>query len=141
MAKRMFFVLMLIIVILFSSGCFNVKVEEDVDFPAGRFAAARERLAVMERHNPDRIGRIANMHVLVYDGQSRELVQVALPMWMVKMAKEHEGKSCRHQPQDVAGRYVDFDWSDLGNISRLGPGLLVQVEDARENTHVLIWLE
>lgn len=141
MVKRMLFTLMLVVVGLLGSGCFNIHIEEDVDFPAGRFAAAGERLAVMEKHNPDRIGRIANMHVLVYDGQSRELVQVALPMPMVKMAMKHERGGGRAKPQDAACRYIDLAWSDLGDISRLGPGLLVQVEDARENTHVLIWLE
>lgn len=141
MAKRMMFALLLLMVVLFSNGCFDVRIEQDVDFPAGSFAAAGEKLAVMEQHNPDRIGRIKNMHVLVYDGQSRELVQVAVPMWMVRMAKRHAGKESRPRPQDVADRYVDFDGLALENISRLGPGLLVQVEDMRENTHVLVWLE
>lgn len=141
MAKKILFVLLLMMVVLFSSGCFDMRIEQDVDFPVGRFAAAREKLAVMEKHNPDRIGGIANMHVLVYDGQSRELVQVAVPMWMVRMAKQHVEKKSQRRPQDVAERYVDFDGFALGNISRLGPGLLVQVEDMQENTHVLVWLE
>lgn len=141
MVKKMLFALVLMVAVLFCSGCFNMQIEEDVDFPAGRFAAAREKIAEMAKHNPDRIGGIERMQVLVYDGQSREMVQVAVPMWLVRMTKKHEGISSRRQPQDVAGRYVDFDWSDLGNISRLGPGLLVQVEDMRENTHVLVWLE
>ncbi|HUU05383.1 MAG TPA: hypothetical protein VMZ49_05815 [Patescibacteria group bacterium] len=141
MAKRMLFALLLIVVVLFSNGCFNVRIEQDVDFPVSRFAEVRKKMAVMEKHNPERIGRVETMQVLVYDGQSRELVQVAVPMWMVGIAKDRAEKSSRRQPQDVAGRYIDFDLSHLGNISRLGPGLLVQVEDMRENTHVLVWLE
>ena len=140
MAKKILFMLVLLVAILFGSGCF-ISVRQDVDFPASRFAAVRERISMLERHNPDRVGRAAKMQTLVYDGQSRELVQVAIPMWMVKMVKMHEGKNCRSRPQDVAGRYVDFDWSHLGNISRLGPGLLVQVEDLQKNTHLLVWLE
>lgn len=140
MAKKILFGLVLLVAVLFGSGCF-VSVRQDVDFPASRFAEARERISMLERHNPDRVGRVGKMQTLVYDGQSRELVQVAVPMWLVRMAMKHEGKSCPQQPQDVAGRYVDFDWNHLGNISRLGPGLLVQVEDMQENTHVLIWLE
>ncbi len=141
MAKKVLFAVILIVVVLFGSGCFNVQIKEDVDFPAGLFAAAREKLAVMERHNPDRVGGIANMHVLVYDGQSRELVQAALPMWAVRMAGQDEKRGPRQPARDMAGRYVDLDWSALGDISRLGPGLLVQVEDGRENSHVLVWLE
>jgi hypothetical protein len=140
MAKKILFMLMLLVVVLFGNGCF-VSVRQDVDFPAGRFAEARERVSIMESHNPDRVGRVAKMQTLVYDGKSRELVRVELPMWLVRMAMKHEGKNCPQQPHDVAGRYIDFDWRHLGNISRLGPGLLVQVEDMKENTHVLIWLE
>ena len=141
MAKKVLFMLVLLLVVLFSSGCFNVRIEQDVDFPAGRFAEARDKMAVMEKHDPGRSGRAETMQVLVYDGQSRELVQASVPMWLVGMAKAHAGENSRRQPQDVAGRYVDFDFSELAELSRLGPGLLVQVEDMRENTHVLIWLE
>ena len=81
------------------------------------------------------------MQTLVYDGQARELVQVTVPMWLVKMAMKHDGESHSRRSHDVVGRYVDFDVNHLGNISRLGPGLLVQVEDMEENTHVLVWLE
>ena len=140
MAKKILFALVLLVAVLFGSGCF-VSVKEDVDFPASRFAEARERISMLERHNPDRVGRVAKMQTLVYDGQSREMVQVAVPMWLVRMAMKHEGKDHAQKHQDVTKRYVDFDWDHLGNISRLGPGLLVQVEDMQENTHVLIWLE
>jgi len=98
MAKKVLFAVILIVVVLFGSGCFNVQIKEDVDFPAGLFAAAREKLAVMERHNPDRVGGIANMHVLVYDGQSRELVQAALPMWAVRMAGQDEKRGSASPP-------------------------------------------
>jgi len=140
MVKRILFMLVLLIVVLFGSGCF-VSIKQDVDFPAGRFAAAREKISTSERHNPDRVGRVTKMQTLVYDGKSRELVQVAVPMWLVRMALKHEGESQPRQSQDVVGRYIDFDLDHLGNISRLGPGLLVEVEDTEENTHVLIWLE
>jgi hypothetical protein len=141
MVKKWIFALLLLLVILFSSGCFNVQIEEDVDFPAGRFAAAREKVAVLASHNPERAGRAGKMQVLVYDGPSREMVQVAVPMWLVGMAEKHEGKNSRRQPQDVARHYVDLDFSDMEDVSCLGPGLLVEVEDMKENTHVLIWLE
>ncbi len=141
MVKRMLFALLLVVIVLFSNGCFNVRIEQDVDFPASRFAEVHKKMAVMEKHNPERRGKVETMQVLVYDGQSRELVQVAVPVWLVGMAKDHAQKSSRRQPQDVAGRYIDCDLSQLENISRLGPGLLVQVEDRRENTHVLVWLE
>jgi hypothetical protein len=140
MVKKILFALVLLVAVLFSSGCF-VSVKEDVDFPASRFTAARERISTLERHNPDRVGRAAKMQTLVYDGESREMVQVAVPMWMVRLGMKHTGESHSPRPQDAAGRYVDFDLEHLGDISRLGPGLLVQVEDMEENTHVLVWLE
>jgi hypothetical protein len=140
MVKKILFMLLLLVAILFSSGCF-VSVKEDIDFPAGRFAAALERISALERHNPDRVGRAAKMQTLVYDGDSREMVQVTVPMWMVRLGMKHTGERHSRQPQDAAGRYLDFDLEHLGDISRLGPGLLAQVEDLQENTHVLVWLE
>ena len=57
MAKKILFGLVLLVAVLFGSGCF-VSVRQDVDFPASRFAEARERISMLERHNPDRVGRV-----------------------------------------------------------------------------------
>jgi len=141
MAKKVFFLLILIILVLSSTACFNLHVESDVDFPVGRFSAAWDRIALLERHNPDRIGKARQMHVLVYDGESRELVTGVFPMWLVRLESEKGEDHGKGQPQDVASRYVDFDRCSMREMSRLGPGLLVQVDDQGDDTHVLLWLE
>ena len=64
MAKKVLFVLLLLFLVLFASGCF-VSVREDVDFPSGQFASVMERISWLERHNPDRVGRALTMHTLV----------------------------------------------------------------------------
>ena len=46
------------------------------------------------------------------------------------MAKESE--------IDFKDRY-DFDWSEIKDLNRIGPGLLVEVED--EENKILIWLK
>jgi hypothetical protein len=141
MAKRMLFLLVLLIILFSTGACFNFRIESDVDFPAGRFAAAQERVSALVRHNPDRIGRSGNLHMLVYDGSSRELVCGDVPMWLVRLGIEKGEAHEEQRTQDVAGRYVDFDWQYVKEFSRLGPGLLVQVDDMDDNTHVLLWLE
>ncbi len=140
MAKKLLFALLLLFLVLFASGCF-VSVREDVDYPSGQFASVMERISSLERHNPDRVGRALTMHTLVYDGRERELVKVAIPMWLTRTVLKHNGKSHVRRHQGAAGRYVDLDWGNLEGLSRLGPGLLLQVEDMRENTRVLVWLE
>jgi hypothetical protein len=141
MVKRIFFLMILIVILLGASACFNFQIESDVDFPAGRFAAAQERLSALERHNPDRIGQVHNMHILVYDGSSRELVAGVIPMWLVRLGIEKGERKGENRHREVASRYIDFDWQHVEHLSRLGPGLLVRVEDLGEDTHVLLWLE
>jgi len=141
MAKKAFFLMILIIMMLSSTACFNLHVESDVDFPAGRFSAAWERIALLDRHNPDRVGRAREMHMLVYDGESRELVSGTVPMWLVRLGGEEGKKHGNGRPQEVASRYVDLDQCCMNEMSRLGPGLLVQVDDQGDDTHVLLWLE
>jgi hypothetical protein len=141
MAKKVLFWLVVAIMMLGSTACFNVHVESDVDFPAGRFSAVWERIGQLQRHNPDRVGRAREMHMLVYDGESRELVSGSFPMWLVKLAGEKNEEHGTRRSHEVASRYVDFDRCSMREISRLGPGLLVQVDDGDEGTHVLLWLE
>jgi hypothetical protein len=141
MAKKVFFLIVLVILMLSSAACFNFHVESDVDFPAGRFSAAWERITQLQRHNPDRVGGARKMHMLVYDGESRELVSGSFPMWLVKLAGEKDEEHGPRRSKEVALRYVDFGRCPMLEISRLGPGLLVQVDDGDEGTHVLLWLE
>jgi hypothetical protein len=141
MAKKVLFWLIVVIMMLGSTACFRVHVESDVDFPAGRFSAAWDWITQLQRHNPDRVGGARKMHMLVYDGESRELVSGSFPMWLVKLAGEKDEEHGPRRSKEVASRYVDFDRCSLRGISRLGPGLLVQVDDGDEDTHVLLWLE
>lgn len=141
MAKRVFFLLLLILALLGTVACFDFHVRSGVDFPAGRFAAAWERVGFLERHNPDRVGRARAMHVLVYDGESRELLEGRIPVWLAKLAGDGDEGRDREPGRDVASRYVDFDECSMPELFRLGPGLLVQVDDMDDGTHVLLWLE
>jgi hypothetical protein len=49
----------------------------------------------------------------------------------IKTADEEEGF-------EFDDRY-DFDWRDIKDLEKLGPGLLVEIED--EESKVLIWLD
>jgi hypothetical protein len=141
MVKKALFLVMLVILALGSTACFSFHVESDVDFPAARFSSAAERVAFLQSHNPDRVGRARKMHMLVYDGESRELVAGAVPLWLLRLGGERGEGHGPGRREEVASRYVDFDPCDLHELSRMGPGLLVQVDDLGDDTHVLLWLE
>ncbi|MBN2346633.1 MAG: hypothetical protein JXO51_09620 [Candidatus Aminicenantes bacterium] len=132
MAKRMLFFLILLIAGLAATACFDLHVESGVDYPAGRFSAALERIALLRSGSTAGASRATALHMLVYDGEERELVSASFPMWLVRRGTK-EG--------EALDRYFDLDSRALQEISRLGPGLLAQVEDEREGTHVLLWLE
>jgi hypothetical protein len=141
MLKKTLFLLLMVILTLGATACLNLHVQEDVDFPVGRFDSARETIESLQRRNPDRIGRARAMHMLIYDGEERELVTGVLPLWLVKLGVEKIEEHGKGRPHDVADRYVDFDSCTLREMSRLGPGLLIQVDDEGDGTHVLLWLE
>lgn len=88
-----------------------------------------------------RPGPARELNVLVYDRSDRKLVQVRLPMWLVRKADEH----------------VDWDEVDLDDdgeeafrrvrrhvalreLEKAGPGILVEVDHHEEGEQVLVWL-
>ena len=134
--------LALITVGLFFTACPIIYVSHHDSFPAEKFEAALDRITALQADNPDRTGEACELNILVYDGDGGELVRISMPLAIVEWGV------------DVAQTSVeldeDADWEDEMNplrhmtpedLRKLGPGLLVQVDDAEEESHVLIWLE
>lgn len=121
------------------------------DSAEAQFASARERfvgqtpLIEMRKggdpliHRPAEDARVAPIeiiHAMVYTPDSRKLINVNLPLWLLRMAP---GKHFSFLDDNV-----DFDSGrirlTLDDVERHGPGLILDQAD-RRGARVLVWAE
>jgi hypothetical protein len=79
------------------------------------------------------------LNVLVYDGHDGELVQVSLPLWLVRKIDREGGDLELDGPE---GRVKDHlrRHLRLRDIEKAGLGILVEVEEEESGDQVLVWL-
>jgi hypothetical protein len=123
---------------LMAAGCL-VQIDHVKD-PRAAFKEARaEALRYQGRPGPAR-----QLNVLVYDRDERQLVRVALPMWLVRKIErnvdwdDERERRRRDWGQERAERSVRRHVR-LEDIERAGLGILVEVEED-EGAQVLVWL-
>jgi len=124
-------VLLLVSLILLLTSCNMVKVSTVDEFPAQKFENAREHIAQLN-------GKHITPHslkLLVYEGDDSECVELSVPFWMARMGMDLSEEDIG----DIEIEGVDCELEEL--IEKLPAGLLIEVEDFEENSHVLIWLE
>jgi hypothetical protein len=119
-----------------------------------QFAAARARFAgqrpLLEIRKGDEpilhrellpekmpVAKLETLRVLAYDTRANKLVNVSIPMWLLRMAPSNKFSFMKDNG-------IDFD-SDrvritLDDVERRGPGLLLDQAD-RRGSQVLIWTE
>jgi hypothetical protein len=130
----------LILIPLLLSGCFTVRVIRNVKNPDRYFSSAYKRIDYIHQKRPNREGRADSIQVLVYEASERQLVKVSAPFWLVNTCMDIGIKAADEEEEgfEFDERY-DFDWRDIKDLEKLGPGLLVEIED--EESKVLIWLD
>ncbi len=111
-------------------GCIalNLEAEATPNQVQGAFERAEKKA---ERHAVKHAGKKPNrVHVLTYE-DGGDLMQVSVPMWMVRMALRFAEND---EPIEIDG--VELDWR---KVLKRGSGIYVSVED--EDERVFIWLE
>jgi hypothetical protein len=81
--------------------------------------------------------RLDTLRVLAYDTRANKLVNVSIPMWLLRLAPSNKFSFMKDNG-------IDFD-SDrmhisLDDVERRGPGLLLDQAD-RRGSQVLVWTE
>jgi hypothetical protein len=137
--KKAVHLALLIIIPLSLSGCFTVRVIRNVKNPDRYFSTAYKRIDNIHRKRPNREGRADSIEVLVYEASERQLVKVSAPFWLVNTWMDIGIKAADEEDGFEFDERYDFDWSDIKDLEKLGPGLLVEIED--EESKVLIWLD
>lgn len=121
------------------SSCY-IEIKENVRNPeyylnkAIREAERAERDSFWKR-------KASSLNIFVYDRESNDIVKVSVPIWLfnfcVDIAEDFSDEPSKdfkvHSNWDC-----DIDFRALKKLSKLGPGLLMEVKD--ENSLILIWM-
>jgi hypothetical protein len=138
--KKVFLIVLLILLGLTATACFDIHVRECATFPADRFDAAMERIGRVEKSSHGR-GQPHELRLLIYDGDDRELVELGIPFGMLKDMKIDDDDEWNRHGGGCLKRHVKNPELRLEELKKRGPGLVMQVDDEEENSHILIWLE
>ena len=129
---------LILVLVMLVSGCFTVRIIKNVEDPDPYFDRAYEKIERIHRRHPNREGRSRRINVLIYEEQEHELVKISAPFWFVNTCMDIGIKDSDDESFDIDERY-DIDWRDIKELERIGPGLLVEIDD--EQNKVLIWLD
>jgi hypothetical protein len=81
--------------------------------------------------------RLDTLRVLAYDTRANKLVNVTIPMWLLRMAPSNKFSFLNDNGIDFDSDRVHLTLDDL---ERRGPGLLLDQAD-RRGSQVLVWTE
>lgn len=81
--------------------------------------------------------KLATLRVLAYDTRARKLVNVSIPMWLLRMAPSNTFSFLNDNGIDFDSDRVRLTLDDL---ERRGPGLILD-QAARRGSQVLVWTE
>ena len=128
---------------------FTPTESADLQFAAARARFAGQQPLIEMRHGDEPLlhrevipktmpaAKLDTMRVLAYDTRANKLVNVSIPMWLLRMAPSNKFSFMKDNG-------IDFD-SDrmhisLDDIERRGPGLILDQAD-RRGSQVLVWAE
>ena len=131
----------MLIALLFLTGCMNLLIETDVDYPAGLFKKTIKKIEAIHAKDPHRKGNVSKLNFLVYDGDDRQLVRFSIKKGLAEMALKNGDITDDDDINEYSKKYASLDLENIKDLDKLGPGLLMEIEVTEENTHVLIWLD
>lgn len=120
--------------------CFKVQVINHAKDPDSYVDRAQKQIARIERDHPNREGRARRLCLLVHEDDGSQIIRLTVPVWLVNFGMKAGMKAAEHDhgSNKWKDRY-EFDWRAVEDFGRLGPGLLVAIDDNRNK--VLVWLE
>ena len=81
--------------------------------------------------------KLETLRVLAYDTRANKLVNVSIPMWLLRMAPSNKFSFMKDNGIDFDSDRVHLTMED---VDRRGPGLLLDQAD-RRGSQVLVWTE
>lgn len=137
-ARRTLGAAVLALLALSAAACFRVHIREDARDAEARFSRAAREIAGLHAANPARRGRARELCVLVHNREEGELIELRTSMALFKAALSLSADLAEDKDGFEFERKYGLAWRQLRNLSRFGPGLLIEVDD--EETRVLVWM-
>lgn len=137
--KKTYQIVFLVFVAWMFAGCFTVRVIKNVKDPDRYFNSAYRRIESIHQKRPNREGRARSIFVLVYEASERQVVKISAPFWLVNTCMDIGIKAAEEDEEFGFDERYDFDWRDIKDLEKIGPGLLVEIDD--EESKILIWLD
>lgn len=141
MIKRLILLFIIFFILFFISGCIGLQIQFDVDYPVEVFSQSMKKIQAIHQRDPHRKSEVEDINFLVYDGKERKFISFSVPAEMAEDIFEETESIRSSKLKQYSLDFGDINLDNLGDLNRIGPGLLVHIEDLKENTHVLIWLE
>ncbi len=139
MLKKFMALMALLIILLLNSGCLDLHLEMDVDFPTKMFKEARAEISAIHQKDPMRKGPVSKINFMVYVGEERTLVRFALPKDKIPKDLSEVSFLDKKDIKELSEKCKDL--TKPGNLEKMGPGLLVEIDVADGNVHLLAWLD
>ena len=124
--------------VVLAGSCFDFSLQQDIDYPAELFAGRLRHISGLNPRHP-----AEHLSFLVYKGDERQLIRFSLSFSTIEMLAESEPDGISPARWNVqSGKYLgDLRLKDLNRLKRAGSGLLIEVQEREENSHLLIWME
>lgn len=132
MTKKIVYIVLLTVLL---SGCMSLHLRDNVNYPEQTFERAEKKIEDLHAKDPQRRGKIHKLNLLVYDGENRELVKLSIRKWLAQLILKIAVKD------DMEDNVTNAILKDIKNLKKIGPGLLVEVKEEKENSHILMWID
>lgn len=138
--KRWIIAILLAFTVLAQMGCLGFSTRQCHRYPAEMFARKRAEISRLQARSVGHPG-FHRVHGMVYSGEDHELITFNVPRWVMRWAMKNEDKRRDRRAVEYGRKYMDLEIEDLLASGRMRPGLLLEVQDESEDTHILLWLE
>lgn len=131
--------LLILPLILTLSACY-IEIKENVRNPEPYINKATKEAERAERDSFWK-RRASSLNIFIYDRESNDLVKINIPIWLFNFCVDIADEFSNEPSKDFkvhSNWDCDIDFRALKKLSKLGPGLLMEVKD--ENSLILIWM-
>ena len=140
--KHLVILILVVLAFMATTGCFNLDIRHDVDYPAGKFKATMAKIQAIHAKDPTRNGVVNNLNILVYIGKERKMISLAVPKALIQATSHMKDEIMKNEDVDKYAKNIDgFDLDKLNDLDSIGPGLIIESKVTEGNIHALIWLD
>jgi hypothetical protein len=142
--KKVYLVLVVALATISLTGCL-VDIKNDVDYPAEQFKQTLKKIEKIHAQDPGRKGEVHNLNFLIYIGDERKLVSLSFPKALLEGASNYtemiEDDDFKKNTEVLKDIDIKKQLKKLENLDAIGPGLILEAQIAKDNIHIIIWID